>query len=290
MFKTIYYLEERAGKYIYHFFILNLGGLYYIENNIFNLRNYDSLRLLDHKHNSKIVDKPSNTITYIYPIYIYMSNVLQFQKEAFEIIKDKFILLDKLPDDDEEYEIVSIYGETLFTNPYLDNSKILYYLKDLFVSRINLLNNSTLNKVNELPKRIFITRKNSENNHYNNLYRFILNEDEFFDKILFLYDFSYIQLEDFNVYDKINLFMNADIIISTHSSALTFCMFCNEKTKVIEILKNGTQGFPHDHYYNICSILNINYYRYQDINEDNNGNFELDIYKFEKYLIDVINN
>jgi hypothetical protein len=81
MKETIFYLEERGGQWIYHFFIYNLGGLYYIL-----------------KDKSNIVSKPSKDINF--PIKIYMQNLNNVQRETFELIKDKFILLDKLPSDD----------------------------------------------------------------------------------------------------------------------------------------------------------------------------------------------
>jgi len=34
MKETIFYLEGRGGMYLYHFIVYNLGGLYYIINNI----------------------------------------------------------------------------------------------------------------------------------------------------------------------------------------------------------------------------------------------------------------
>ena len=56
MKETIFYLEERGGMWIYHFFVLNLGGLFYIINNIFNKR-VESIKFDD---KSKIVEIPSN--------------------------------------------------------------------------------------------------------------------------------------------------------------------------------------------------------------------------------------
>jgi hypothetical protein len=136
MKQTIFYLEERRGMYLYHFFVYNLGGLYYIINQNYNVRgpNNSSSVLLNDKKN--IVKQPTTSITY--PIKIYMKDVLPFQREAFEIIKDKF----ELVDDDElqkitDYEIVSIYGETCINDGYSDNCNIFPFLRQLFLERMN---------------------------------------------------------------------------------------------------------------------------------------------------------
>lgn len=99
MHKTIFYLEGRGGKHIYHFLIYNLGGLYYIDNKIYNLRgpNNTNVLLNDYYVEKHLTTTSNNYITY--PIFIYMKDIEQFQKEAFDIIKDKFILIDNLPHD-----------------------------------------------------------------------------------------------------------------------------------------------------------------------------------------------
>jgi hypothetical protein len=274
MKETIFYLEGRGGMYLYHFFVYNLGGLFYIINNIFNKRGpTNSSVLLD--TNSKIVDSPSN---YTMPIKIHMKNILPFQREAFEIIKDKFELIEDL-NSIPDYEIVSIYGETCIHN-ICDNPQIIFpFLRQLFLKRLHY---------DVIPgKRIYITRKNSEIQHNGVLKRFILNENEF---IPFLQNknFEIIQLEDYSLHDKIKLFMESEVILSSHSGSLTFCIFANIKTKIIEILNRGVIGFNHEHYINICNTLGLNYNKYSDINEDNNGNFHLDLIKFDIFLNKLI--
>jgi len=274
MKETIFYLEGRGGMYFYHFFIYNLGGLFYIINNIFNLRGQENSSVLfDDK--SKIVDKPSN---YTIPIKIHMKNILPFQRETFEIIKDKFELvedLNKIPD----YEIVSIYGE-ISSQFVCDNPKNIFpFLRQMFLKRLNY---------EVIPgKRIFITRKNSESQHYGVLKRCILNENEM-TPMLEKYNIEYIQLENYSIHEKIKLFMESELIISTHSGALTLCLFVNFKSKIIEILNRGTVGSDHSHYISICNTLGLNYNRYTDIDEDHNGNFNLNLSKFENFLNNFI--
>ena len=275
MKQTIFYLEGRGGMWLYHFFVYNLGGLIYILNKKYNVRVVNTSVLLEDK--SKIVNEPTTEIKF--PIKIHMKNVLPFQREAFEIIKDKFELVENL-NTISDYEIVSIYGETCQQNPYSDNPQFIFsFLRNLFHEKCN----HQLIK----GKRIFITSKYSESQHNGVLKRYILNENEL-KNILNKYNFEFIQLEDYNTNDKIKLFMESDLILSSHSGSLTFSLFSNTNTKIIEILNNGTQGFPHDHYINICSVLGLNYNRYSNINEDKNGNFNINVIEFEKYLLRLL--
>lgn len=276
MKETIFYLEGRGGMWIYHFFVYNLGGLHFILNENYNVRGSpNTSNLLE---SDTIVNEPSNKKIQ-FPIKIYMKNIVPFQREAFEIIKDKFELvedLSKIPD----YEIVSIYGETCDTNPYSDHPAIIFpFLRNLFLEKMNF---------NIIPgKRIFITRKNSEIYHNGITKRYIKNEKELCEK-LSNYGFKYIQLENYNAHDKIKLFMESELIISTSSSALTFLLFANKNTRIIEILNNGESGAPNNHYQFLSSHLELNYNRFSDISEDLYGNFNLDCNKFEEYLLNFL--
>jgi capsular polysaccharide biosynthesis protein len=273
--ETIFYLEGRGGQYIYHFFMLNLGGLYYILNNQYNIRGGPNTSVLL-EDTSKVVNSPSNPI--IFPIKIYMKDILPFQREAFEIIKDKFELIEKLPTN-SDYEIVSIYGEPISedsSNHICKNATHIYpFIRNLFSDNLQY------NMIQK--KRIFITRKKSECQHNGTLKRGIINENEVI-STLNKYNFDYVQLEDYTTHEKIKLFMESEIILSSHSGGLTFSAFANKNAKIIEILNNGTSGFTHTHYIDLCTTLGLNYYRYSDITEDCNGNFNLDVNKFENYL------
>lgn len=270
MEETIFYLEGRGGMFLYHFFIYNLGGLYYILNGIYNLRGPTKTSILFDDVN-KLIDLPTNVST---PIKIHMKNLLPFQREAFDIIKDKFTLIEDLSDI-QNYKIVSIYGETVINNYYSDNPNVIFnFLRNLFLEKMNY---------DVVPKkRIFITRKNSEAQH-GRLKRAVLNENEFLETLK-KYNFQLIQLENYNTHDKIKLFMESELIVSSNSSCLTLSLFANKKSNIIEILKNGDSGFPHEHYYNICKILGLNYNRYSNINEDDDGNFNIDVNDFEMFL------
>lgn len=252
MKKIIFYLESRGGMWPYHFFILNLGGLYNIIQ----------------KYKFSDID---------YPIKIHMKDVLPFQREAFDIIKDKFELVEDLSKCDYS-EIVTVYGanaECAYNN---DGIVLFPFIKNLFTRNI---------KYNMIKgKRIFITRQNSESQHYGVLKRCIMNEPRVMN-MLQKYNFERIQLENYCTPEKIRLFMESEFIISSNSGALTFLLFADKKAKVVEIIKNG-EGANQNHYLTICKHLDLDYNRFSNITEDRYGNFNLNVEEFEKYLITLI--
>jgi len=280
--EKIYFMHNRGNQYLYHFIILQLGSLYYIFNNLKLPTGKDTVGKCGFKKFNNLngiekekIDNKSKKIK------IYFDDpFLDFHKETFELL-NKNIELIKKNDIKENYYFEECYGASIVNNNLGDDlENILPFLRNLFLSNL---------KFNFNNKRIFITRKNSENQHNGILKRCILNEDEFIKEILKKYNFDYIQLEDYNFKEKIELFNTASVILSTHSGALTFSLFANEKSKIIEILNKGTHGFPHNHYQNITNILKIDYFNYKNIIEDNNGNFNININDFDNYLKTIIN-
>jgi len=249
---------------------LNLGGLYFILNKEYNIRGEINRSVLFENKN-KIIDYPTNEIIFL--IKIHMKNILPFQRESFEIIKDNFQLVEDL-DSIDDYEIISIYGETCFNGVSDNADKIFPFLRNIFLEKYNF----EMKKY----KRIYITRKNSENYHNGTLKRYMMNEIDFI-FLLDKYNIEYIQLKNYSILEKIKIFAESEVIISPNSSALTFALFSNKNSKVIEICNEGT-----NHYSNICNVLNLNYYKYNNIIEDNNGNFNLNTAGFENYLINIL--
>jgi hypothetical protein len=272
---TIFYLEGRGGLYLYHFFIYNLGGLFYILNKQYCIRGQTNSSIV-FNDKSKLVPYPSTEI--VFPIKIHMKDIIPFQREAFEILKDKFILIEDLSVY-KDYEIISIYGEVQVNSGTCDNRiNIFPFLRNLFFENVNF----DIIK----GKRIYISRKYSYKQHNGILKRACMNEDTL---ILMLqkYNFEYIQLENYNMYEKIKLFMESEIIISPHSSALTLTLFSNKNTNIIELLNRG-QGVNHSQMIEISQILGLKFNRYTNIYEDSNGNFTINVNEFEKYLINLL--
>jgi len=283
--KTIFYLKWRGGEMsLYHFIVLNLGGLYYITNGLYDITGSDSVELND----ARIVDKPTNKPTYPITICIekkpgpISSKVFD---EAFDMIKDNFHFIHSLPTGDE-YEIVTILGEDCKINTASDNpTNVFPYLRNLFLNKITPQKNC--------KKRYFIGRKHSITNNNGTFHkihnRTILNEEEFVSNLK-KYNIECIYLENYFFKEKIELFNSAELIIGTNSSALTCLLWCNTDVKVIEILNQGYQCGNGCHYKLMCDTLGLKYYRYSNINEDNYGNFSIDnnsdIYQFIENIID----
>ena len=64
----------------------------------------------------------------------------------------------------------------------------------------------------------------------------------------------------------------------------------NSFSSTIDIRRNIIQ-FIQNHYSDdddICNILGLNYNRYSNINEDRNGNFNINVIDFEKYLLGLL--
>ena len=274
----IYSLEERGHAHFYHFVVLQLGGLYYLKNppaavGIDSVIKCDKGKILSHPH-----DKIDNG-----PYTVHMDPILQFHQEAFDIIKDEYTLVNsEFVNSMSNIQIQTIYGTPLYPEYGMVccDPNILSFLRNLFLKRINVEYDKN--------KMVYITRKNSEDYHLGLSRRKMINEDAFIESILKKYNITYVQLEDYTFEEKIKLFQSSSVIISPNSGALTCAIWANPNTKIIEIMKNGTKGFNHQHYYEICKCLNIPYYRYQNIKEDENGNFVLNIPDFENYLSRVV--
>lgn len=278
MKQTIFYLEGRGSQILYHFFVLMLGGLYYIENKQYNVQGTNDSVLMD--DTSKHVHEPTTEIKY--PIKIHMKDILPYHREAFEIIKDKFELVEDLSKYDD-YEIVSVYGETLFKNNYCDHpNEIFGFLRNLFLEKMP--------KFEMIKgKRIYITRKNSELATYHDgiLKRFMENEIEIMEKLK-PYGFEYIQLEKLSVFEKIKLFMEAEIILSCYTGALAMLLFSNKETKLIETLRD-IDALKFSAYESMCKYLDIKFYRYSNINViDQYLNYTLEFCPFEEFLQSII--
>jgi capsular polysaccharide biosynthesis protein len=255
-----------------------LGGLYFIENEIYNLRGEPNTSGL--LNDRRIVNAPSQKPTF--PIKVNAKNLQPYHREAFEIIKDKFELVDPIPQ--ETTEIISIYGEPVITNGLSDNPHLIFpYIRNLF------LDATSFHDIMIPGKRIFITRKFSGNQHGGVLKRCIKNEEEFSEKFLKKHGFEYVVLENYPTLEKIRLFAESEIVLSTSGSQLTFSLFSNKKAKIIEIVKHG-ELITHGHNENITKTLGIPYSRYSDVSEDPNGNFTLDIDAFEKFFVNEYKN
>jgi|688.fasta_scaffold59874_2 capsular polysaccharide biosynthesis protein len=278
----VYYLEGRGGCWIYHFIVYNLGGLYNIINKI-NPRNKDSTKLLGFNN---IYYDDDDDIQYPIPIIIDgltngRGELNEWQIDICKYLntKIKLIKLDELKPNDK---IISIYGTTLNQNIACDNPQIYFpFLRNLLLENID---NDNIEQYK--GKRFFLTRKYTRQFHNGTLKKYILNEDDLM-IVLEKYNFEYIILENLNIQNKIKLFNNADVILSSNIGGFVFSLVANNNTKIIEIV-NKSDGILPIHYKLICDTLGISYYRYSNIYEDHYGNFNINTNDFEKYIHSIL--
>lgn len=286
--RVIFYIENRGKDWIFHWMIYVIAGLRYINTNLSrngNGCNWGSLWALnintEKEQNIHLYD-PSKVNP---PFYICFKNVekfLDFQNQTLDLIKDEFNLVmesDIKPED----IVVFNYGEKILDNPYhisLDGYK---FIKNLFLSKVNLENSKHKNK------KYYLSRSKSHlldanRNDSNARRRQILNEIELSEKLKEL-GIETIFLEDYQIKEKIDIFHNSELIISPNSGGLTFTIFSTKNTKIIEINVDNPNQISHQ-YRDQCNSLNIPYYKYTTQKLDQNDNMAIDV----KDFCDFINN
>jgi len=238
-----YELEDRGYVYIFHWFILMLGGLRHIDTTDTPI--YISIPVL------YTTPKYLQTLGHISTNYLKTQG---YHLESLEIIQDQYKYIQP---SEHETCIKKMEGELLLAADRVDNATYLF-LRDLFLSRL------PTPPFND-KRFIYITRKDSHIRNSINAgkaTRQILNEEEILPGLRDL-GFEIVQLEDSSFKEKVHLFQSAKLIVSPNSGGLTCSLFANKQTTIVEILPaNGTQM---DHYKNICNALNIPFQRFTDV-------------------------
>ena len=168
---------------------------------IFLLNNEQLLSKIDHLIFN--VDLPKYYAT-------LLDEILKFKK-----INKKLILIEKFTYLFEDSYCPTILGRG---NDIEKNIKFWEYM-------INNIPN--LSKSNKSYEKIYITRSDSE-------YRKILNESELI-ALLKKLNFHIITLSKIDIFDQINIFKNAKVIVGYHGAGFANLVFSYPKTKVIEI-------------------------------------------------------
>lgn len=135
---------------------------------------------------------------------------------------------------------------------------------------------------NNLPKKIFILRKNNFNKNSKNL-RFLKNKREIF-KILKDKRFKFIDLEKYSFLKQVEIFNNAKTIMGVHGAGFANIVFCKKNTKIFE-LKNKETG---NLYRNIAIKNGLKYQclisRIKSFNKSQNGIIDIDIDRLKKLI------
>ena len=114
--------------------------------------------------------------------------------------------------------------------------------------------------------KIYLSRQNSD-------YRNLINEGDLIKKLK-LKNFIVVDTKNMSIFEQINLFSAADVIIGPTSSALTNLIYSKKGTQVIEIIPK----YKHDYektfkmrYSKICKYLQLNYITIEadPVNNDN---------------------
>jgi len=163
------------------------------------------------------------------PDYYILSQNMPFKKEYVKLLgidenkiipaeSNQIIQADELivPDFINNWDFIDFRGYQHYQKQYLPS-----WIGNLYKERI-------LPNVQEFaPKRLYISRAKAN-------YRRILNEDELID-VLKKYNFEIIYPEDIGIIEQINLFHNAEIIISPMGAGLGNIVFAKPGTKVLEL-------------------------------------------------------
>lgn len=103
--------------------------------------------------------------------------------------------------------------------------------------------------INILPKQItFILRRGN---------RTIINIDQV-QKSLSSYNISYVYMEDISLKEQLSIAANTSIMIGVHGAGLSWCVFMEKNSKLIELYPGNSNT---DNYIRWCNIANIKYSR-----------------------------
>ena len=163
------------------------------------------------------------------PDYYILSQNMPFKKEYVKLLgidENKII-----PAESKQI----IQADELIVPDFINNWSFInfrgyqHYQKQYLPSWIgNLYKEKILTNVQEtVPKRLYISRNKAN-------YRKVLNEKELID-VLKKYNFEIIYPEDICIIEQINLFYNAEIIISPTGAGLGSIVFAKPRTRVLEL-------------------------------------------------------
>ena len=123
--------------------------------------------------------------------------------------------------------IVTSHPYTILNDPSIDSLKIPNWISEFL--RFKFLKIGKKNsKLKNLPKKIFINRKDGRS------LRYIINNNQVED-FLKKKGFKSLTMSDYSFADQVALFNNAKEIIGLHGAAFANLIFCKPKTKIIEM-------------------------------------------------------
>lgn len=295
--ESIYYIENRGWYFIYHFMIFMVGGLRhipeekpilyipYMKEFLLDIDMTALKQLSGRDDKDQAGPKRDGGASFTY-------STAGINYEIMNFLKDKFTFIDSLAGI-PHLEIVKFgynHGEPCVL-PRLGINvlpAVHVYLRDLFLSKLPARQ--------VVPgKNIYITRRNSEKltGNFGVKKRQVLNESELV-AMLDKFNFKYVNLEEYSLLDKIELFQTSHIILSPNSGALTFCFLANPKTTIIELIPEFQAGqykqdWKQEQYQEMCQAVDVPYIRFQKMTYvEDDLNMNVDIKSLENRLVSLL--
>lgn len=270
---SIYYIENRGWYFLYHFLIFMIGGLRHIQDKkpIIYIP-YMKEFLLDIDKQALVQLSGRGDKDHAGPKreggskFTYSTAGINY--ELMNFLKDSFIFIDSLAGIPhlEQIQFRINHGEACVL-PQLGINvlpAVHIYLRELFLSRLPP-------KSVQKGKYIYITRRNSDQitGNFGVKKRQVLNESELI-TMLDQYNFQYVNLEDYSLAEKLDLFQTSEIILSPNSAALTFCFLASPQTKIIELMPEFQPGqykqeWKQEQYKEMCEAVGVPYIRFQQM-------------------------
>tara|TARA_B100001057_G_scaffold125934_1_gene124766 strand:- start:8192 stop:9283 length:1092 start_codon:yes stop_codon:yes gene_type:complete len=215
--------------------------------------------------------------------FLFPDTKLKFQKESLDLLEipEKKRISSKNFRHIYADEIISTDHPCVILNdPLKDNENIPIWIIEFYKNEIK-----SKIKINKSPKKIYIDRGDSKSNIKN--LRTITNEMEV-KKYLSSKGFEIIKLSDLSFSNQIDLFHNANTVVGLHGAGLSNILFCQPKTKIIELKPSHVGPM----YQKLGEKLNLNYLNFTSdsqnikLNRPNQlGDINVDLTELEKKLI-----
>lgn len=190
-----YKIQEAGADFIYHWFVLMLGGL------------------KDINLSSKI------------NICFDREDFISYQKETFEILSD---VINVVPNNCD-YSLIETVKQV---DGKIDTS-IYIFLRNLFLSRVkNDFDTSEYKKIYIRRDKSHMCEGNVADNSARR--RQIVNEQELVEKLSDI-GIKSIYFEDYTVSQKIQIFRDASFVMAPQSGGLVFSLFANSDIDIVEI-------------------------------------------------------
>jgi hypothetical protein len=251
--KTIFHIEDRGFQFIFHWVSYMLGGLRHIDtgNSIYGNLGGGVYEKNKDKYISGNLQKP------YYIFFLKYDESVSYLKESLDLISDEFILIKEFDINDEDI-VINNFGEPIYEIGTHLHPDSYVFLRNLFLKKIS--DNESKHK----GKKYFIRRSKSHLSLGNVMEnqikrRQITNEDNLCETLESI-GVESIFLEDYSFFEKILIFNQSDMIISPNSAALTFSIFSDLSTKIIEINVEAPHQISNQ-YESQCKCLNIPYFK-----------------------------